>query len=58
MKRGFRALRSASQGSALRTRGLLKKAGENFSVGCGAGLRLDKSFLFAYTKPIIAYHPQ
>ena len=26
----FRALRSATQGAALRTRGLLKKAGENF----------------------------
>ena len=29
-KRGFRILRDATQGSALRTRSLLKKAGENF----------------------------
>ena len=36
IKREFRALRSATQGSALRTRGLLKKAGENFIVWCGA----------------------
>ena len=29
----FRRLRTATQGSALRTRSLLKKAGENFHVG-------------------------
>ena len=33
IKRGFRALRSASQGSALRTRSLSRKAGESFNMG-------------------------
>ena len=36
IKRGFRALRSAAQGSALRTRSLSRKAGESFNIGCGA----------------------
>ena len=33
----FRHLRMAPQGSALRTRGLLKKAGENFNTGAVPG---------------------
>ena len=36
-KRGFRALRSASQGSALRTRKPFEKGlSESFNWGCGA----------------------
>ena len=37
IKRGFRALRSAAQGSALRTRSLSRKAGESFSRGVVQG---------------------
>jgi len=36
IKGEFRALRSATQGSALRTRSLSRKAGESFHIGCGA----------------------
>ena len=35
IKRGFRTLRSPTQGSALRTRGLSRKAGESFSSPAG-----------------------
>ena len=35
IKKEFRALRSASQGSALRTRSLSRKAGESFISACG-----------------------
>ncbi len=35
IKRGFRVLRDTAQGSALRTRSLLKKAGENFISPAG-----------------------
>ncbi len=39
----FRTLRSPTQGSALRTCGLSRKAGESFNYGCGAYLREYKS---------------
>ena len=35
-QKGFRHLRMATQGSALRTRGLSRKAGESFNNWCGA----------------------
>ena len=35
-KRGFRPLRRATQGSALRTRKPLKRFDRNFNYGCGA----------------------
>ena len=39
IKRDFRTLRSPAQGSALRTRGLLEKAGENFISPAGGNYR-------------------
>ena len=49
IKRGFRTLRSPTQGSALRTRGLSRKAGESFSspaggTGCAASRSLRAGF--------------
>ncbi len=46
IKRGFRPLRRATQGSALRTRSLSRKAGETFSDWCGAEVYKNSSFSF------------
>ncbi len=54
IKREFRHLRMATQGSALRTCSLLKKAGENFISPAGGIGTVLFSHTYRKTIPIIA----